>query len=83
MRRKIEEAASGGGLYIRIFLHDFLPEYQGRAPFVPGLSEHGATKPWSTCTGSCRTPAAGALILNEVEESEIEGLMLSYGKMGK
>jgi len=43
----IQEAASGGGLYTRIVLNDFLPEYPGRAPFEPGLSEYGATKPWA------------------------------------
>ena len=43
----IQEAALSGGLYTRLVLHDFLPEYPGRAPFVPGLSEYGATKPWA------------------------------------
>jgi hypothetical protein len=41
----VQDAVSGG-LYTRIVLRDFLPEYPGRAAFVPGLSEYGATKPW-------------------------------------
>jgi hypothetical protein len=35
------------GLYMRIVLYDFLPEYPGRALHVLGLSEYGAMKPWA------------------------------------
>jgi hypothetical protein len=42
----IEEAKSGG-LYTRIVMHDFLPQYPGRPPFHPGPSEYGATKSWT------------------------------------
>jgi hypothetical protein len=42
----MQETELSGGLYTRLVLHDFLPEYPGRATFVPGLSEYGATKPW-------------------------------------
>ncbi|KAJ5033155.1 uncharacterized protein L3040_008812 [Drepanopeziza brunnea f. sp. 'multigermtubi'] len=40
------EGAEVGGLYTRIVMNDFLPQYPGRAPFQPGLSEYGATKSW-------------------------------------
>ncbi|PQE16465.1 dienelactone hydrolase family protein [Rutstroemia sp. NJR-2017a WRK4] len=41
------EGAELGGLYIRIAINDFLPQYPRRAPFQPGPSEYGATKPWT------------------------------------
>jgi hypothetical protein len=41
------EGAGVGGLYTRIVVKDFLPQYPGRAPFQPGLSEYGATKSWT------------------------------------
>ncbi|KAG9245161.1 hypothetical protein BJ878DRAFT_479496 [Calycina marina] len=41
------EGAEMGGLYARIVLNDFLPQYPGSAPFQPGLSEYGATKSWT------------------------------------
>ena len=41
------EGAGLGGLYTRIVLNDFLPQYPGRAPFRPGPSEYGATKSWT------------------------------------
>lgn len=41
------EGAGVGGLYTRIVLKDFLPQYPGRASFQPGLSEYGATKSWT------------------------------------
>jgi hypothetical protein len=41
------EGAEVGGLYTRIVIRDFLPQYPGRAPFQPGLSEYGATKSWT------------------------------------
>lgn len=41
------EGAEVGGLYTRIVINDFLPQYPGRAPFHPGLSEYGATKSWT------------------------------------
>ena len=41
------EGAELGGLYTRIVINDFLPQYPGRAPFQPGLSEYGATKSWT------------------------------------
>ncbi len=43
----IKEAELTGGLYTRLVLHDFLPQYPGRTTFVPGLSEYGATKSWT------------------------------------
>lgn len=43
----IKEAELTGGLYTRLVLHDFLPQYPGRTIFVPGLSEFGATKSWT------------------------------------
>jgi len=46
-RRQGVEGAGLGGLYTRIVINDFLPEYPGRAPFQPGPSEYGATKPWT------------------------------------
>jgi hypothetical protein len=36
------EGAGLGGLYTRIVINDFLPQYPGRAPFQPGPSEYGA-----------------------------------------
>ena len=41
------EGAGLGGLYTRIVINDFLPQYPGRAPFQPGPSEYGATKSWT------------------------------------
>ncbi|ESZ90637.1 hypothetical protein SBOR_8971 [Sclerotinia borealis F-4128] len=41
------EGARLGGLYTRIVISDFLPQYPGRAPFQPGVSEYGATKSWT------------------------------------
>ncbi|KAH9205433.1 hypothetical protein DL95DRAFT_470587 [Leptodontidium sp. 2 PMI_412] len=41
------EGAELGGLYTRIVLNDFLPQYPGRAPFQPGPSEYGPTKSWT------------------------------------
>jgi hypothetical protein len=41
------EGAGLGGLYTRIVISDFLPQYPGRAPFQPGPSEFGATKSWT------------------------------------
>ncbi|KAH8650281.1 hypothetical protein BGZ60DRAFT_194917 [Tricladium varicosporioides] len=41
------EGAGLGGLYTRIIINDFLPQYPGRAPFQPGPSEYGATKSWT------------------------------------
>ena len=41
------EGAELGGLYTRIVINDFLPQYPGRAPFQPGPSEYGATKSWT------------------------------------
>jgi hypothetical protein len=41
------EGAELGGLYTRIVIHDFLPQYPGRAPFQPGPSEYGVTKSWT------------------------------------
>jgi hypothetical protein len=46
-RRQGVEGAGLGGLYTRIVINDFLPEYPGRAPFQPGPSEYGATKSWT------------------------------------
>jgi hypothetical protein len=46
-RRQGVEGAGLGGLYARIVINDFLPEYPGRAPFRPGPSEYGATKSWT------------------------------------
>lgn len=41
------EGAGLGGLYTRIVINDFLPQYPGRAPFQPGPSEYSATKSWT------------------------------------
>jgi len=41
------EGAGLGGLYTRIVINDFLPQYPGRPPFQPGPSEYGATKSWT------------------------------------
>ncbi|KAM3074483.1 hypothetical protein ACMFMG_002713 [Clarireedia jacksonii] len=41
------EGAELGGLYTRIVINDFLPQYNGRAAFQPGPSEYGATKSWT------------------------------------
>ena len=41
------EGAGLGGLYTRIVIDDFLPQYPGRAPFQPGFSEYGATRSWT------------------------------------
>ena len=41
------EGAELGGLYTRLVIYDFLPQYPGRAPFRPGFSEFGATKAWT------------------------------------
>lgn len=43
----IHEAGLTRGLYTRLVLHDFLPQYPGRTTFVPGLSGYGATKSWT------------------------------------
>ena len=56
----IQEAALTGGLYTRLVLHDFLPQYPGRKPFVPGLSEYGATKSW---TGSPMAALQRAILM--------------------
>ncbi|PVH68593.1 hypothetical protein DL98DRAFT_522666 [Cadophora sp. DSE1049] len=45
-RRQGVEGAGLGGLYTRLVINDFLPQYPGRAPFKPGPSEYGATKSW-------------------------------------
>jgi hypothetical protein len=41
------QGAELGGLYTRIMVHDFLPQYPGRVSFRPGLSEYGGTKSWT------------------------------------
>jgi hypothetical protein len=41
------KGAEWGGLYTRIVIHDFLPEYPGRVSFCPGLSEYGGIKSWT------------------------------------
>jgi hypothetical protein len=41
------EGTGLGGLYTRIVINDFLPQYPGRATFQPGPSEYGATKSWT------------------------------------
>lgn len=41
------QGAELGGLYTRIVIHDFLPQYPGRVLFRPGLSEYGGTKSWT------------------------------------
>ncbi|KAF4627551.1 hypothetical protein G7Y89_g10607 [Cudoniella acicularis] len=46
-RHQEVEGAGLGGLYTRIVINDFLPQYPGRAPFQPGPSEYGATKSWT------------------------------------
>ena len=46
-RQQGVEGTGLGGLYTRIVINDFLPQYPGRAPFQPGLSEFGATKSWT------------------------------------
>lgn len=56
----IQEAALVGGLYTRLVLHDFLPQYPGRTPFVPGLSEYEATKSW---TGSPMAALQRAILM--------------------
>ena len=56
----IQEAALTGGLYTRLVLHDFLPQLPGRTPFVPGLSEYGATKSW---TGSPMAALQRAILM--------------------
>lgn len=43
----IKGAELSGGLYTRLVLHDFLPQYPGHTAFVPGLSEYWATKSWT------------------------------------
>lgn len=43
----IKETELTGGLYTRLVLHDFLPQYPGRTTFVPGRSEYGVTKSWT------------------------------------
>ncbi|KAG9236374.1 hypothetical protein BJ875DRAFT_233074 [Amylocarpus encephaloides] len=54
------EGARVGVLYTRIVVKDFLPQYPGRAPFQPGLSEYGATKSW---TGSPMAPLHRAVLI--------------------
>ncbi|PVH73131.1 hypothetical protein DL98DRAFT_576444 [Cadophora sp. DSE1049] len=52
--------AEQGGLYTRLVLKDFLPQYPHRAPFKPGSSEFGATKPW---TGSPMAALQRAVVM--------------------
>jgi len=42
------QGAELGGLYTRIVIHDFLPQYPGRVSFRPGLSEYGGIKSWTS-----------------------------------
>jgi hypothetical protein len=41
------EGAQLGGLYTRIVIYDFLPQYPGRASFQPGPSEYDQSKSWT------------------------------------